>query len=114
MGSARGGRDTTTEYCRSAAAATIATGAAGEREAGCGRAATVAGGGGRCALAAAFGGHTAGRGAGRRREDWCQRTAPAAAEAAAAAAARIVAVPAQLAVAQSTDPSTATGPAASR
>ncbi len=82
VGSARGGRDTTTEYCRSPAAAAATTGAAGEREAGCGRAATVAGGGGRCALAAAFGGRTAGRGAGGWREDWCQRTAPAPAAAA--------------------------------
>ncbi len=76
MGSARGGRDTTTEYCRSAAAA---TGAAGEPEAGCGRAATVAGGGERWALAAAFGGHTARRGGGGWRQDWCQRTADTAA-----------------------------------
>jgi len=75
VGSARCGRDTITEYCRSAAAAAAATGAAGEPGAGCGRAATVAGGGGRWALAAAFGGRTAGRGAGGWREDWCQRTA---------------------------------------
>jgi len=66
---ARGGRDTTTEFCRSAAAAT------GEPEAGCGRAATVAGGGERWALAAAFGGRTARRGGGGWRQDWCQRTA---------------------------------------
>jgi len=72
VGSACGGRDTTTEYCRSAAPA---TGAAGEPEAGCGRAATVAGGGERWALAAAFGGQTARRGAGGWRQDWCQRTA---------------------------------------
>ncbi len=77
VGSARGGRDTTTEYCRSAAAA--ATGAAGEPEAGCGRAATVAGGGDRWTLAAAFGGHTARRGAGGWRQDWYQRTADTAA-----------------------------------
>ena len=74
MGSARGGRDTTTEYCRSAAAA---TGAAGEPEAGCGRAATVAGGGDR--WTPAFGGHTARRGAGGWRQDWYQRTADTAA-----------------------------------
>ncbi len=80
MGSACGGRDTTTEYCRSAAPA---TGAAGEPEAGCGRAATVAGGGERWALAAAFGGQTARRGAGGWRQDWCQRTAGTAVGAAA-------------------------------
>ena len=70
VGSARNGRDTTTEYCRSAA---------GEPEAGCGRATRVAGGGGRWARAATSDGRSAPRGGGGGREDWCRRTAGTAA-----------------------------------